>query len=241
MTIEGIRKTICQSGYVLEIEIADLLQRNGWDVFFQYPYLDKKQEKIRKIDLLCFRRNLIVDYIPNPSQILGSLVIECKKSTKHGWAFHTIKKEGSQAAFWTVLDLKERVKEIKQTQEQDPTNFMNNFHPLKKDTRIGTLCCIPPKHPDDFYEALNQILSDITYGTGNIPRCITFPVIVFDGPIWEFYKENGELKIKEINYLQYLSAIIEKQEVKPCLIDIVKSTYFNDFVELIEKSFKLLS
>jgi len=247
-TIEGIKEIIEKSGYVLEIDTADLLRNSGWDVFFQYPYHDKKEGKLRKADLLGFRQNVFVESIKNFNLPKMVLVIECKKSTKHGWAFHTIKKEGSQVLVWLLGDIFKRFSIKTATSSltslspsSNVQSSINDIHMFRIETRIGTMCCIPPKHPDDFNEALNQVLSDITWVKEEFSGCAVFPVIVFDGPMWEFFKENGELKVKNIDYLQYLSTTIEKNSVSPYLIDIVNSSYFPTFLPMLNKTIEVLS
>lgn len=236
LTLEGIKKIICQSGYLLELEIASLLEKNGWDVFFQYSYYDKKQDKVRAADLLCFRKKLIGDFSHHNKV---AIIIECKKSSKHGWAFHTIPKRGSQVGLWLLAEMLERIDEIK-------TGDVNNdLHWLKMDTKIATHCCIPPNHPDDFYEALNQILSDVNNIGLELKNTLNgftvFPIILFDGPMWEFYNENDALKVKEIDYVQFLSSALKTQEVKSYLIDIVKKSYFEQFLHLLDKTINTIN
>lgn len=95
--------------------------------------------------------------------------------------------------------------------------------------------------PDDFNVALNQVLSDIIWVKEEFAGCAVFPVIVFDGPMWEFFKEDGELKVKNIDYLQYLSTTIESNSVSPYLIDIVKSSYFPTFLPMLNKTIEVLN
>lgn len=153
-TLEGIKEIIGKSGYVLEIDTADLLRNSGWDVFFQYPYHDKKEDKLRKADLLGFRQNVLLESIKNPNLPKMVLVIECKKSTKHGWAFHTIKKAGSQVLLWVLGDIFERFSMKTATSSiaslsssSNVQSSINDIHMFRGETRIGTMCCIPPTHP----------------------------------------------------------------------------------------------
>jgi hypothetical protein len=122
------------------------LRNNGWDVFFQYPYHDKKEGKLRKADLLGFRQNIISESLKKSNLPQMVLVVECKKSTKHGWAFHTIKKEGSQVLIWVLGDILKRF-QIKTTTQsptiQSPTSHVqvpyNDIHMFRKETRVASL------------------------------------------------------------------------------------------------------
>jgi len=69
---------------------------------------------------------------------------------------------------------------------------------------------------------------------------VTFPVIVFDGPMWEFYKEEGKLKVEEIEYLQHISAMFNEEMEGPILIDVVKFSFFPDFLKLVDGSIRWL-
>jgi len=85
--IRKIREYILKSGYPLEIEIGNVLRKNGWLVGNQWPYMDKAEGKIRTIDILAMRMRLQQP----PFGLL--MIVECKKSEKHEWVFHTQQKE----------------------------------------------------------------------------------------------------------------------------------------------------
>jgi len=55
MTTEGIKRIIMKSGYLLEIDVADLLRKDGWIVFSQYPYRDQKENETRLVDILAMK------------------------------------------------------------------------------------------------------------------------------------------------------------------------------------------
>jgi hypothetical protein len=100
--IQKIRNYILKSGYPLEIEIGNILRKSGWLVINQWPYLDK-DKKVRTDDIFATRVNL--------SSKLGLfLLIECKKSEKHSWVFHTQQK-GSEVLplLGTILDVLKKI------------------------------------------------------------------------------------------------------------------------------------
>lgn len=235
MTIEGIKRIIEKSGYLLEVDVSDALQRDLWGVSSQYTYVDKTEKQVRFINILGFK--------PIIDQSAVLMLVECKKSTKHGWAFRTIrKKDELQSSLGIIEDIITRLDALSSFsasafQQED---IRHKFHISNPEIKIGTLCCIPPGHPDDFHQATRQLLNGLKWLWEERKNQIFFPVIVFDGPMWEFYKEKGELKVEEIDYLQYLSVVLTKEGEFPCLIDVVKSSYFAQFLKLVNKSIEWL-
>jgi len=235
VTIEGMKKIILKSGYLLEIDVADALRKNGWSVFSQYPYMDQKTGKVRLLDILAMKR---------VSKRFGvSLLIECKKATRHGWAFSSVGKSKMEVQVplarldYLVGKLQEFIDLPAVLEDVDR---IDGFHPMKVETRVGTSCCIPPGHKDDFHEAVLQLLNSIRSVRDRMVTQMTFPIIVFDGPMWEFYRDAGELKVKEIEYLQYLSAMLNEGMKGPILIDIVRFPFLPDFLNLVDSSVQWL-
>jgi len=233
MTIEGIKKIIMRSGYLLEIDVANTLRKDGWLVFSQYPYRDQKENKTRLVDILAMK------YVMKEMGV--SLLIECKKATRHGWAFSSIgkMKREVQSPLARIGDFIVKVGKIIDLSTVS-VDDLNEFHPMNPQTRIGTSCCIPPRHPDDFHEALLQLLNSIRWLKDRMMTQLTFPVIVFDGPMWEFYKEEEKLKIKDAQYLQYLSALFDQEMEAPILIDVVKFSFLPHFLKLVNGSIQWL-
>jgi len=238
-TTKRIKDIILKSGYLLEIDVADYLRQDGWLVFSQHPYSDKKENKPNFIDILAMK---------TIKKDLGvSLLIECKKSTKHGWAFSSIgKKRQIQSLLALLGDLVAKLEERIETMNKHPIipmdgdDFFKGFHPTLIETRIGTSCCIPPKHPDDFHKAQLQLLSAMRSLKKTFTKQIIFPAIIFDGAMWEFYKKEGDLEVKETEYLQYLTAVFDEKYEHPCLIDVVKFSFLPRYLELVNGSIEWL-
>lgn len=74
-----------------------------------------------------------------------------------------------------------------------------------------------------------------------LKQLIIFPVIVFDGEIFEFYQENGKIQILPINHLQFMTFEKAQANVLPCLIDVIRKTYFSDYVQIIERDFTIFN
>jgi hypothetical protein len=242
--IEKIRQFILKTGYPMEIEIGNILRKNGWLVGNQWPYIDKESAKIRPVDVLAMKMRL---QLP----MLGVLLlIECKKSLKHDWVFHTQEKE--KEFFPLIGTLVDFLKKIESSPYADklanltPNEIMasklSGLHLLDKATKIGVFNIIPSsKGKDDFYDATMKIVSALVSMRGSMTSFIVFPTIVFDGEIFEFYQENSETKILPKNHLQFMSFEKEEEGMFPCLIDVVRKSYFSEFVQMIERDFYILT
>lgn len=59
---------------------------------------------------------------------------------------------------------------------------------------------------------------------------------MFDGAIYEFYEEKDEMEVLPVNHLQFVSY---DEEARPCMIDVVRKTYFSEFLQIIENDFEI--
>lgn len=250
--IEEIRRLIMKSGYPTEIEVGNALKRNGWLVGNQWPYRDRTSGKVRTVDVLAMRMRLETQ---KPGLIL---LIECKKSEKHDWVFYTQQKETDYLSFMgTVSDvvrkvttpsLSEQFEQLMtkatlgemfgiQTRSSNILSKLFGLHILNRNIRIGSFS-VAPSGKDDFFEATQQIISTLESMAEGMKAFVIFPLIVFDGGIFEFYQENGELTILPTNHVQYISF---RTDLSPCLIDIVRKTHLPEFLKMIEVDSQILT
>jgi hypothetical protein len=251
--IRKIREYISKSGFPLEIEIGNILRKEGWLAGNQWPYTDKTTGKIRLVDVLGMKMEA------KPPRFLPLLFIECKKSVTHGWAFYTQEKEKEfLPALVTIVDfvkklanppLSTRLEELMPdavlsqitglvTPRLEALGNLSKLHFLDKTIKIGVACAIPSGKRDDFFEAKMEIASALeSLGEGQ-SSSIVFPVIVFDGDMFEFYQEDDQTKISPINHIQVMEF---RKNAYPCLIDVVRKPYFSEFLKKIEQDFSILT
>ena len=116
---------------------------------------------------------------------------------------------------------------------------------IVRNIKLGTISYTPYKKKDDFFVALNQVLNASDYYTKQVKKSDkkldfrVYPVIVFDGEIYEFSIQDGELKIEPIEYLQYLSWGRAKMEIN--LVDVVRKDYFEEYLKIINQELEKLS
>jgi hypothetical protein len=249
--IKKIREYILKSGFPSEIDIGNVLRKSGWLVGNQWPYMDKVTKKIRTVDVLAMKMTL------QPPGLGLLLLIECKKGEKHEWVFHTQQKEREfLPLIGTIVDfvkklakppLSSKLEKLAsdaalgklfglEPSSSDSLGKLSGLHILDKAIKIGVLSVIPSSK-DDFFEATQQIISSLESMAEGMKSFIIFPVIVFDGEIYEFYQENNEIKVLPTNHIQFMSF---GEDMSPCLIDIVRKTYFSEFLKIIERDYQIL-
>jgi len=214
--IDALRKDILKSGIPLEIEVSQVFQKHSWKTANQFPYFDEKEKKIRAVDVVA-TKNI-------------ALVFECKKSTDHPWAFYTAPKSHP----WPELIVKGGVIRTSKGAEVPPTTFPHS-HILDAKIKAGMISYTPFGKKDDFFEAKNQVLNGLFYVSpkkeDGAPGFPTYPVIVFDGEMYEFYLDNGKLRIAPIVYLQFIaSSPISRGDY---LIDVLRKSYLLKFLEIV--------
>jgi len=193
-----------------------------------------------------------------------SMLVECKKSDQHEWVFYTQQKEGEfLPALATIIDFLKKLERpplydklktlaavdtlgslfgIKSSALAVSFERLSGLHTLDKNIKIGVLNVAPKKnvraekHKDDFFEATQQVNSALESMIELAKGSIVFPVIVFDGEIYEFHQENNEIKVSATNHVQFVSFGKERM---PFLIDIVRRSYFHEFLTIIERDFQI--
>lgn len=242
--IKKIREYISKSGFPTEIEIGNILRKSGWIVVNQWPYSTKDGSKIRSVDVFAMK----LRPQPSPSVLL---LLECKKSLKHEWVFHTQEKEdeflpyvGSFAYSLEMIRNAPFSEKIRNLSGQEiMASKLRGFHLLDRAIKIGVFNVTPSsKVKDDFYEATMQITSALESMDKTFSKlALVFPAIVFDGEIFEFYQKNSETMILPINHLQFLTFSNTSSGVSPCMIDVVRKTYFSEFLRVIERDLHILA
>ena len=232
--INIVKKDILKSGIPLEIEISSLLRRNGWFVVHQAAYLDKDREVVRNIDILAIRMHVI-----NLKKIKSlALVIECKKSEKP-WTFYTQPKSSDfYVGLVTAIESLRKLFASKQDMGGlgNVQVLIEKSHFADMNIKVGTISYVPFAQKDDFFEAREQVTKALAYFRKQWELHLIYPVVIFDGEIYEFDIHEKEVKIEPIEYLQFIGVEKEKT-LAPCLIDVVRRTYFAEFLKLINEEF----
>lgn len=219
--IKNLKKAILNSGIHLEIQVSQLLQKSGWKTVNQFPYFDEIDKKIRALDVVAMKK-------------IG-LAIECKKATDHPWTFFVVPKSDP----WPKIILEKGAIRTTMGKEVPPSQFPKS-HILDEKINVGTIEYTPFSKKDDFFEAKHQVLSGLHYANPSKETkelgFPVYPVIVFEGKMWEFYLDKGELQLKPLEYLHFIASSPLSQG--DFLIDVVNITYLPKFLEAVDQETK---
>lgn len=216
--IDNIRKAILCTGFQTEIRVSQLLQNEGWFVINQAPYFDSKENDYRFIDVFALKKG-------------GCLAIECKKTLKgHPWVFFTQSKNDQWPMTATWLS------QLGGPLNKEGVRYPSNSHWLNPSVRVGTVFSGPfdkkngKQNRSEFLVAMKQIQSIMVHFFA-AQSMTTYPVVVFDGDIYEF--SNQEIDLKPINHLQYIHAQLKDGVIWPFLVDVVTLGHFPEFIKTV--------
>lgn len=90
MDLDKVTEGIKSTGFKLEFDISELLQKHGWNVINNKYYVDDLQETIREIDLVSYKATKVLHFY-----IYTVLIVSCKKNEKDAWALLSKKRNPS--------------------------------------------------------------------------------------------------------------------------------------------------
>jgi hypothetical protein len=252
-----------EKGYSLEVDVVDWLIENGWNVFPQHVYFDERSKKVRTIDVVAyyFDKRLKIWELP-------ILMVECKTS-KNPWVFYSTpyflqQVQAPEKGFnvlslsaigSTLLHLLHPYVNWTEFPESVPfpeqtLKLIYEIHYFNKDLPRAHSCHVAFRKkkdsPDDFQKAIYQIRGAYLQLSKEIPKTPIFPVIVLKGKMFEYKKENQLEQLQPRNHILYSSFWLfpkefdpTKRSFPPSVIDIVESTYFLKFLEILRRDFKI--
>lgn len=194
----SVEEFLTKTGFILEMEVAELLLKNGYLVKVNRYFHDYDENKKREIDIIATKKI---------NDITLSLIIECKQSLTDDWIFICSDKKPSR--FYQYLKHLPPAKEIDKTKLFDNFDYFNTDIPLaqnyiikdksnKKSTSIQIETCL---------NKIPKALIDFAYQTNKKDeRSIYLPMAVFNGKIFTAHY-NKKLKIKEVDLVQYESTM----------------------------------
>lgn len=231
METDKIIKSISDTGFVLEYNVARLFEENGWSVINNRYYLDDDSQKSREIDIIAYKVSEI-----NETLYYTTLIISCKKSKNDIWTFlikdlnekdpnidkHPITDWSNNTVISFMKERQEFKKKIikgiednenaKYTYEVDEQIFA--FQQLNKNK-------YKLNNDKDIYNSIITSIKALEYERNALGKRIdrdsvyNFNIIsVFDGDMYSL-KYNGESDpvVKEIDDIKYLNRhIVNKVE-----------------------------
>lgn len=260
--IEHLEKEIEKTGYPVEMEISTLLDEGNWLVEWNDYYFDYDQNVAREIDVRAtpFKSQKEEKQKEEIFSCYPFLAIECKKSESYAWVFFKRKLklgkfgcEGQYLDYINAWNIEERFYPVYLTLLEKlhyyrSKEFSRAYKQIKlKKDRVSS--------KDEIFEAINQLLKYVSYEIEGyidpyknglmkiMSNVFFFPIIVFDGKLYEAVLKDKRLGLKRANHTTVLSFYRPRHAPHrfPFFIDVVQRNYFPKFLRLIEKEIELVS
>jgi len=259
---EKIIGDIEKSGYPVEIKATSILESNGWNVLNQQVYLDTETRKWRPIDIVAFKNVKLPDYSIY-ERLHVSLIIECKKSAKP-WVFWVRDKRELRifhpiaACGLIKLESKPWLHPLHLEKLADCFHY---YFP-----RFRTIGIIPyepfTKGKSLIFEAKNQVIKSLLYEQQqrrnfcsmkeveekyrrNLKATnlmfVLYPLIIFDGHLYELQYVKDKPKLSLSKYIQYLTSFGQPMAEESFVIDIVKIDFLKEYLEMLNEQTERLA
>lgn len=241
--LEEVKKT----GFPLELRISQLLQDNRYYVANNLYFLDRDEGKGREVDLRalknfeCQRGGKVLKWVRH------CLILECKKSSEKPWVIltsPTTSYDGGVAELecegFNPLDMQDNIDIYMEYLYE-----LDRIHPFSKYERRGR----------SYFEAFKNlgsgsvIFSALTtavkaaiagredkFGASDNSACYYYPMVVFDGRLFEAYLHSGKIQVQEVDSVMisffYQSRQYEKEQF---IVPVLTEGALKDFLLSLDK------
>jgi len=253
--VDYIKTKLSETGFPLEILIHSKLQSKLGYVIHQDYYFDYEGNKTRSVDLVADLDSKPLNWhYTDPINFFmdSTLVLECKKSSKH-WVFFPIKdtfklRNGQMCSLLQRKDGFSLISEV---------DILSRGHQNKHPDGVASAYKVIDEnknYPNEIYEAIMQLTKYIQYNKkiildNKMNKIKPFiykiyfwlPIIVFDGKIWIASMINGKInEVVEVNHviLSYESKSITTNRNDSFIIDVIKPDYLDDLIDSLKQDVK---
>jgi hypothetical protein len=235
-TENQIKEWLNKTGYPLELKVASIFRKHGFQVDKSFYYLDRTSNDTREIDVIAFYDEYRKGYL-----FRFFIVTECKTLVDKSVLAFTDNAEKTNRILNSFLKAN-----IKGQKLLKHVNFRNeNFQGIRFEDKIANALRICPiveskksvnnpekQNKDLIYEAYRQVTKASEYLLNFFEEpnnqfsddtvIIIFPFIVIDGEMYECYHQNFDenFMIHSINNVKYLTHN-PVSKVKMDLIDVI--------------------
>ena len=166
------------------------------------------------------------------------LYIECKKSDNKYWIFYVDISKLAPIGAIAVVDNDVQKKGLELISELYFLPMKRIFPPLAYSYQIARA---KRNERDQFYKAQMQVLKSIEYSKDlkyfDQDKDLLFPVIVFDGKMFQCDIIEDEIELSEIDYVRYVSSGLPENNIQVC-IDVMTLKYFPEYLDSLEREIK---
>lgn len=242
--IEEIDKT----GFPLELRVSKFLQDEGYYVANNLYFIDQDEGKGREVDMRALknyefysgRKNYFIRHL---------LLIECKKSAEKPWIIFTSPKTFYDKRLFPLQarGVKENIKWL----DYDVPAKLGEIHPFSKNERCGRSFFEPFSSGKDrktIYESLIKsvkaaiAMRDNKYAAAPNDVCIYYPMVIFDGKLYEAYlDEKNKINVQEADSIM-VSFFYEspKYQDEKFTVPIVTERYLSTFCSDLDSALQFL-
>jgi len=201
-TKEDVVKFLTKTGFILEMEVAEILEKLGYKIQVNRYFHDYDEDKKREIDIIATKEI---------GGISVFLIIECKQSLIDDWIFICSDKRPSR--YYNYVKHSPRVSDLEKIKAFDHLYLLDHSVPLaqnyiirdktkKKSTSAQVEICLE-KLP-------KALISLADFENSDKARTIYLPIAVFSGQIFLAHYD-GSLKINEFDLVQYSSEVASEK------------------------------
>lgn len=191
---KDVEKFLKQTGFIFEMQIAEILKKQGYAVKANQMFLDLEESKKREIDI-------VAEKVVNKIKLV--LIIECKQSLRDSWIF--INSEKLPGRYYYAI------KHFPQIFSLPKSKVFNDTHMMDKSIPVAKNYIVIDKHKNKKSEALQidecikklpKALIGIAAGYGKTEKTIYIPIVIFSDQFFTATYED-ELKVQEESLVQY--------------------------------------
>jgi hypothetical protein len=244
--LDSIKRMLLQTGFPLELQISDILNRRGYEVQGNPFYED--EGKIREVDMVALSPILRTPKSEDEWVLNPSVAIECKMSKELSWVFY----KGSPIEAHSMLA--QGIDALLLRHGSAPiASVFPSLHYWTDDVAFTCTVIHPKKgraeNNNEIFQPASQLSNYINYELSRLKPfyddtrhdiIFYFPIVVFDGLMYLASYDSRGLAIKPIG-----SVVMERRIVSsvtglmtPMYIDIVTRTRFEEHMSMIEKEIK---
>ena len=247
--LENIKREVKKTGHPLSIEISGILNEKSWYVKNGPRYYSENIDTFREIDVVSIRESSFI------KDAFDTLIIECKKSDSGNWVFFRQNRKNRDQYTLNIAQQDGTILVGKiYSWIEDHKLFQKHYY---FDKQLSTYYFIPFMDPDNekkgkvLDKAINQVIMATGFYLGQREGThgrimFYYPIIVFDGRLFEVIHRNGEMEVEEV---RHVSLLVEMEMSEPTkvgiintskgqrlltskkfIVDVVQRDYFRDFL-----------
>ena len=230
---------ISKTGFPLELRVSNYLHKNDYLVANNIYYVDLDEGKGRELDIRALK-NYEIKKEKNTFYCRNWYFIECKKSKKKPWVFFTSPQTPYDVDLFRLGCKGSMYSPTEGWHVPEIMSKLHKIHPFINATNFGRSYMEAFKDFESGKAILNSLVSSAKSvamakfkESENTSIGINhyYPIVVFEGDLYEAYLDNDEIFLRESNII-YVSFFYQspKYEDGKYIIPVVKEKYLPQLI-----------